>query len=175
MAYAMLGVAHRDIGERDLSVENLRRAYEFREGLSEDEKLTVQSFYFEWAVGDLEKARKSLDQEVQVHPRDWGPHNLLALIYDALGQYQKALAENLESLRLNPANPIDRANLVIRYRWANRFEDACKAADDAKTRGLDSAFLRRNLYSLFFAQNDTQGMAEEVEWATGRRALGIRC
>jgi serine/threonine protein kinase/tetratricopeptide (TPR) repeat protein len=172
MAYCMLGVAYRDIGEGDLAAENLRRAYELREGLSEDEKLTVQTFYFDWAVGDIEKARKSLDQEVQVHPQDWGPHNLLGGIYWALGQYQKNLAEKLESLRLNPDNPMERANLVLDYLFLNRFEDARKAADDAKTRGMDSAELRRNLYWLSFAQNDSKGMAEEVEWATGRPGIG---
>jgi eukaryotic-like serine/threonine-protein kinase len=168
----MLGVAYRNIGERDLSTENLRRAYELRETLSEEEKLSVQTFYFDWAVGDLEKARKSLDQEVQVHPRDWGPHNLLAGIYSALGQNQKALAENLESLRLNPANPMDRANLVLIYLFLNRFEDARKSADDARTGGLDSPELRMCLYLLSFAQNDSQGMVEEVEWAAGRPGVG---
>jgi Flp pilus assembly protein TadD len=131
MAYCMLGVAYRNVGEGDLATENLRRAYELREGLSEEEKLLVQIFYFDWAVGDLEKARKSLDQEVQVGfvaqkalaegPRNWGIHALLARIYQILGQYQKALAENLESLRLNPDNPNERANLVFRYLSLNRF------------------------------------------------------
>ena len=172
MAYCMLGVAYRNIGEGDLAFKNLRRAYELREGLSEEEKLTVQSFYFDWAVGDLEKAQKSLDQEVQVRPLEWGPHNLLSAIYADFGQYQKALAETLESLRLNPDNPIDRANLVLRSVFVNRFEDARKAADDAKTRGLDSARLRRNLYWLSFAQNDSQGMAEELEWSRGMLGIG---
>jgi Flp pilus assembly protein TadD len=35
MAYWMLGGAYHNIGEADLATENLRRAYEFREGLSE--------------------------------------------------------------------------------------------------------------------------------------------
>jgi serine/threonine protein kinase/Flp pilus assembly protein TadD len=172
MAYMMLGVAYRNIGERELATENLRRAYELREALSEEEKLSVQTFYFDWAVGDLEKARKSLDQEVQVHPRDWRPHNLLGGIYSALGQNQKALAENLESLRLNPANAMDRANLVLNYLFLNRFEDARKSADDAKMRGLDSPGLRVFRYLLSFAQNDSQGMAEEIDWATGRPGVG---
>jgi eukaryotic-like serine/threonine-protein kinase len=168
VAYNMLGVAYHNIGETALATENLRRAYELREGLSEEEKLWVEIFYFDWAVGDLEKARKSVDQAVQVDPQNWGPHNLLAGIYSELGQYQKALSENLESLRLNPANPGERVNQVYFYLFLNRFEDARKSAEEAIGKGLDSAMLRGLLYLLSFLQNDTQGMAKEVDWAVGK-------
>ena len=98
----------------------------------------------------------------------------MAYIYSRLGQHDKALAENLESLRLNPDNPIDRANLVFYYLLLNRFEDARKAAEDAKAKGLDSESLRELLYLVSFSQNDTPGMAKELEWASGRPGVEHR-
>jgi tetratricopeptide (TPR) repeat protein len=167
-AYEWLGIAYQDEQETGLAIQNLRRAYELRERTNEKERLHIEAFYYYWGVGDLERARSSLRAFDQKYPGDWGNHNQLAGIHRALGRNDEALAERLESLRLNPRNPLDRANLVDDYVRLNRFDEAVKSAEDAEAKGLDSPALRSSLYLLGFLKNDLTRMAREVAAASGK-------
>ena len=72
-------------------------AYELRERVSEREKLTIESFYYRFVTGDLEKARQSYELWAQSYPRDFVPPTNLCGINMILGQYDRALAEAREA------------------------------------------------------------------------------
>jgi tetratricopeptide (TPR) repeat protein len=57
MAYALLGLNFAYLGQTGLAAENIRKAYEMRERVSEREKFLIESNYYFLATGDLEKAR----------------------------------------------------------------------------------------------------------------------
>jgi eukaryotic-like serine/threonine-protein kinase len=173
-AYGLLSVCYSTLGERRLAAENMQKAYELREHVSEREKLLIETNYYDKVLGNLDKARKSYELAAQTYPREGLTHNALGVLYSKLGQYDKSLAEYLEFLLLNPAVPIARANLIRYYLLLNRFEEARKSADDALAKKLDSDRLRFNLYLLAFLQNDTAGMAEQVAWAVGKPGVEDR-
>ena len=100
-AYASLGVTYFNLGEHSLAAENLRRAYELRERVSERERFYIESLYFEHVTGDLEKARQVYELWAQTYPRDPVPPNNLGSMYGVLGQYDKDLVEGRETLRLD--------------------------------------------------------------------------
>jgi tetratricopeptide (TPR) repeat protein len=101
MAYAALGASYYNLGETRLGAENTKKAYELRERVSEREKFYIESHYYSIATGDLEKARRAYELWAQTYPRDWVPPDNLGGIYRILGQYDKRLAENRETLRLD--------------------------------------------------------------------------
>lgn len=66
MAYASLGTCYFNLGETTLASENLGKAYELRERVSEREKFYIESKYHLVVIGDLEKARQLYELWAQV-------------------------------------------------------------------------------------------------------------
>lgn len=63
---------------------------------------------------------------------------------------------------------VNHSNLAFSYLNLNRLDKAKATADVAQAKNLDSQSLRASLYQLAFLQNDAQGMANQVTWATGK-------
>jgi tetratricopeptide (TPR) repeat protein len=171
MAYASLGTSYDSLGETSLGAENTRKAYELRERVSEREKFYIESHFYNYVTGDLEKARQAYELWAQTYPRDLVPPYNLGVIYANLGQYDKMLAEYREALRLDPASGASHANLVSSYLNLNRLEEARATAEEAQAKKLDSPSLRFNLYWLAFLQNDAAGMDQKLAWSAGK--LGV--
>jgi predicted Ser/Thr protein kinase len=166
MAFASLGTSYNNLGETSLAAENIRKAYDLRDRVSEREKFYIESHYYQFVTGDLEKVRRAYELWAQTYPRDRVPPSNLTNIYGALGQYNKALAEAREAFRLNEASGA--ANLVNTFLQLNRLEEARATAEEAQAKKFDSPPLRFILYQLAFLQNDAAGMTQQVAWAADK-------
>jgi class 3 adenylate cyclase/Flp pilus assembly protein TadD len=167
MAYASLGQSYANLGETSSASENIKKAYELRERVSEREKFYIESHYYDFVTGDLEKARQVYELWAQTYPRDYVPANNLGAIYAELGHYDKALAETREALHLDVSGG-HYGNLVYSYLYLNRLEEARATAAEAQAKNFDFPYLRLLLYQLAFLQNDAAGMAQQVAWAAGK-------
>jgi len=167
MAYAMLGTSYYNIGEKKLSAENTYKAYGLRSRVSEWEKFYIESHYYQFATGDLEKARQAYELWAQIYPREQVPKTNLGVIYQSLGQHEKSLNEFREGLRLSPDGLIY-GDVVAEFVRLNRFNEAGAAAGEALSKNLDSLDLRIYLYLLAFLQNNPDSMAQQVSWASGK-------
>jgi serine/threonine protein kinase/tetratricopeptide (TPR) repeat protein len=167
MAYASLGVCYSVFGETNLSEQNTQKAYELRDRTSEREKFYIESHYYHFFAGNLEKARQAYDLWAQTYPRDFILRNNLGLIYGNLGQHDKSLAELREYMRLD-ASGLAYGNLVTSYLQLNRLDEARTTAEKAQKIKLDSPTLHFCLYQLAFLQKDTSGMAKEMAWSRGK-------
>jgi Tfp pilus assembly protein PilF len=141
IAHIVLGFAYSNIGETRLAAASVRKGYEVRDRASDWEKLEIEAAYYNVVTGDLDKARKSLELYAQTYPRVWSSHDLLAGIWSNLGQYDKAVAEYREALRLNPANGLDYADLIGSYLALNRFTEASATVKEASAKRFDSALV----------------------------------
>jgi eukaryotic-like serine/threonine-protein kinase len=170
MAYSSLGNAYWSLGESTLGTENVRKAYELRAQVSDRERFYIECNY-QWATGDLEKARLAYELWAQTYPRDFTPPRYLAAIYGSLGQYDRALTESRVALRLDPGSALSYLYLVDSYLSLSRLEEAGNTAAEAKAKKLDSPFMHLCLYELAFLRNDKAGMAQQVTWAAGKSAV----
>ena len=168
MAYFELGVKYGNLSEDALSSQNIQKAFDLRNRVSEYEKLAVEAAYYGGVIGDLEKSRQSYELLEQIYPRDDLAINQLGIIYSALGQYDKALPEMRELLRLYPESPLSYSNLAIVCLRLNRLEEARATLAEATKRNLNYPTLHRRLYFLAFLQNDASGMAQQLAWGTGK-------
>ena len=167
MSYAALGQSYLNLGEGRLATENTRKAYELREQVSEREQYYIETHYYDIVTGDLERARQVYQLWAQTYPRDFIRPRSMGLDYVQLGQFDKALVEELNSLRLKPdGRPY--ANLAGLYLDLGRLREARATADEALAKKLDSSDLHVFLYELAFLQNDAAGMAQELTWAAGK-------
>jgi serine/threonine protein kinase/tetratricopeptide (TPR) repeat protein len=167
-AYALLGISYAHLGESSLAAENMQKAFDLREHVSEREKLGLESAYYDVGLGDLEKAQHGFEVWEATYPRDPAPRDRLGAIYNAFGQYDKSLAEYQEALRLSKESGGEYANIVSAYRSLNRFDEARTTAKVAQSKNLDSPGLHNELYWLAFLQNDAAGMEQQIAWSTGK-------
>jgi len=168
MAYARLGTNYSGLGETARAAENARKAYELRERVSEREKFYIVSHYGQFVTGNLEATRKAYELWAQTYPRDDTPPTNLALIYGSLGDYDKALAANQQTLKLNPASGLSYSNLVAGYLNVNRLDEARATAQEAQAHNLDNPANHQILYSIDFLQHDAAGMEREAAVLMGK-------
>ncbi len=168
MAYALLGTSYSNLGERSRAAENLEKAYQLRERVTERERFYIDSYYQDLVLGDLDKASQEYQLWAQVYPRDERPVGNLGLIYGYLGQYEKGLPQALEASRLQPQSGLRYANLVQSYLHLDRLGEARSTAEQAQAKKLDSPYLCFYLYQLAFLQNDAAGMTQQVAWAAAK-------
>jgi len=167
-AYLHLGLDYFSLGQEGLAIENLTKAYELRDRASEREKYRISEVYHQDVTGDLQKAAEALELWKQSYPADLAAHNDLAIIDSALGQFDKALPEYQESLRLGPDYANIYANLASTYICLNRLVDAKKILEQAQALKLDNEWLHEQSYNLAFMNRDQEEMDRQVAWATGR-------
>jgi eukaryotic-like serine/threonine-protein kinase len=168
VAYTNLAISYANLGQTMRATENAKKAYRLRERVSEREKYRISAFYFQIATGEIEKANQVYELWAQNYPSDDVPHADLGNDYMVLGQWDRALKETQESLRLDPVGAVTYANAAWMYMALNRTEQARSSVEQALTRKLDSYFLRLALYEAAFLQSDLQTMQQQLAWATGR-------
>jgi len=167
-AYAALGISYSNLREPALASDNLRKAYELRGKVSQREKFQFSAYYFHLVTGDLEKANDTYELWAQVYPRDNVPWSNLGVTYGYLGQYDKAVVEIQQALRLNPASAVGYTNLVSHYSALNRLDDARAIYQQALSRKLENPYLHLNRYGVAFLQGDTAEMQQQLSWAMGK-------
>ena len=166
MAYASLGTSYSNLGETSVAAENIRKAYELRDRVSEREKFYIESHYYQFVTDDLEKARQVYELWAQTYPRELVPPNNLTYIYGALGQYEKALMEAREAFRLNQAGGY--GNLAISFLQLNHIEETRATVGEAQAKNFDSPPLHFIQYQVGFLQNDAAEMKRQVAWAADK-------
>ncbi len=170
IAYASLGSAY----EYDVDLKNryLMKAYELRNRVSPRERFRIESTYYGGVTGETEKSIRTYTEWIRNYPSDYFPHSSLATAYMVLGQYEKALVEVREFVRLRPDFGSYK-QLIYCYMGMNRLEDAKAALHEAEVlnevqAGNKAAPIRQMRYYLAFLQRDTTSMKEQDAWAMGR-------
>jgi len=168
MAYGRLGTSYSNINEAARAAENIRKANDLRERVSEREKLYIASHYEDFVTRNLEAARKIYELWAQTYPRDNVPPNNLAIIYGELGDFDKSIAANQQALKLDPGSGQSYANLATAYLQDNRLDEARATAREAQTRNLDSPVIHSIFYRIAFLEHDSPGMKREADAVMGK-------
>jgi eukaryotic-like serine/threonine-protein kinase len=166
MAYARLADAYIDLGQPSLALEYATKAYQLRDRASEKEKLAISASYF-GATGEIEKEAQTYQLWEATYPRDSHRTNL-ANDYVHMGQWDKALTEYQEAVRLPEQGSLGYADLAVTYINLNRLEEAKSTLDEALAHKLDGGFLRQIIYLLAFLQGDAARMEQQVAWGAGK-------
>jgi len=167
VAYASLGVVYSNLGQASLAAENIKKAYDLRDRVSEREKYRISALYYTNVSGELEQATQVYELWAKSYPQDKVPPGNLGVIYIELGQYDKALAATLEGQRLQ-TDAIGYSNLADCYLALNRLDDVQKTIEEAQKRNLASDFLHLAIYQLGFVKGDAAEMDRQAAWAAGK-------
>jgi tetratricopeptide (TPR) repeat protein len=168
MAHALMGTAYHNLGEKSLAAESTKKSFDLRERVSEREKYYIESHYHHYVTGNLEEVRKVYELWAQTYPRDLVPPANLGVVYQSLGQYDKALEEFRVALRIAPEDTLTYGNIVSTYVSMNKLQESQTTAQEAQAKKLDSTDLHLSLYEIGFLKHDALKLAEQVKWAAGR-------
>jgi len=165
IAYARMSGIYRDLNEVGRGAENARKAYDLREKVSERERFLIEANYYGYATGELEKAAQTYELWQQTYPRDDLPYMVLGCISGYLGNWEKALEEFREALRLEPNYAGNYLNLGIAYTTLNRLDEAEALYKQAEERKLENELLLQSRYWFAFLKGDAAQMAQWVSAA----------
>ena len=168
MAYAAVSDVYGDLNEAGRAAEYARRAYELRGKVSERERFAIESNYYEVAPGELEKGAQTDELWEETYPRDAGAYESLGFVSSTLGNWEKALEECRESLRLDPNDAANYALIGLAYTAVNRLDEAEAVFKQAEERKLESEFLLQYRYWLAFVKGDAAQMAQLLSAAMGK-------
>jgi tetratricopeptide (TPR) repeat protein len=171
MAHARLATCYNNTKEYEAARAAAAKAYEYRDRASEREKLFVEWSYFGAVTGQIDEAATALDVWKRTYPRDWEPHNLLAVRYTLTGPLDEAVKEASEAARLNPKEAKAHANLAIAFLGLNRFEEAKQVLQNAMSQGMETDNMHARLFHLAFIKGDAAGMQQQLDWAGKKSPL----
>ncbi len=168
MAYAMLGHAYGELGESDLSAENIRKAYELRDRVSDAERFMITASYDYRVTGNLERAQQTCESWARTYPRARDAHGLLAgMIYPVAGRYAMAVEEARKALEIDPDFSIGYDLLAFNYVNLDRLGDAENTLQRAAARRLEIPDFLERWYAIAFMKNDREGMERETALSRG--------
>ena len=171
-AYSLLGSVYGDLGEYEAASECYRKAYEFRDRLTDREKFHAVADYYGGVIGDLDKSNETYEIWQQYYPHDVIAHNDLAFNLEAMGQYERELSASVRANGIGPNYPEPYAHLMLSNIALNRFEDARKTYQEAERRNLDDyPYIHFTMYQLAFVLRDSAEMQRQVDWSKGKPGL----
>lgn len=168
IAYARLAACYNNTRQYELARAASSKAYEYRDRASEREKLYVEWNYFGAVTGEIDKAADALEVWKRTFPRDWEPHNLLAVRYTLTGPFEKGVEAASEAVRLNPREAKAHANLAIAFIGLNRFDEGKQVLQNALSQKMETDTMHFHLFHLAFVNNDANGMKEQLDWASSK-------
>ncbi len=168
LAYGRMASMHYNSRQYDLAAEASQKAFELRDRVSERERLYISAGYYDNVTGELEKYLETLELWKPTYPRDASPHNNLAVKYNELGLFDKALEEAREAIRLNPSSASGYSLLTGAFVGLNRFDEAKEIIGQALAKKLDTTPMRRLLYRIAFVQGDAATMQQQIDWLNGK-------
>jgi len=106
-----------------LAAENLKKAFDLRDGVGAKEKLIIEAHYYVIGQGDLLAGIKAFQLWADTYPHDWSPWLGMADSYTQLGQYGLSIAAGQHAVQLD-GTPVCYIVLARAYKNANRYAEA---------------------------------------------------
>ncbi len=160
MAYGALATIYHNLGESALAKENTAKAYQLRDRVTEAEKTTIESRYFMYVTGELEKAADAYEVSVHNYPHSASSLDQLGSLNGELGRYEQAVGSLHAALVLDPTRATIYANLAGDLLMLNRLEEADAVLAEAEKRKLRTDFLLQVRYWRAFLRADDAAMQQ---------------
>ena len=169
MAQFFLAAAYSNAGDMRQSNEYQTNAFRLVDRVSEFERLVISSRYYWLVSGELQKAIDTFRLLIANYPRYWGAHSELSFLYRSIGDYENAIEEGRDAVRLGPrAEPAYR-NLASAYIRSGRLPEAQAVLAAARQQHLDGSRLHYRLLEVGYIDGDRVTVEREAQWFTRRR------
>jgi eukaryotic-like serine/threonine-protein kinase len=161
-AYVQLSDVYDALGESELASEYAQKAFDNRAQASERERLLIMEMYYYATLGDTDRELSVYPVWQETYPREAAPWIDSSSAHDSLGDYERALQEGQQAIRLAPNVWTPYSNACTALLGLNRREEAGQLARRALGRGLDAPALHLLLYQIGFLENNEQDMRSQL-------------
>src|SRR5262245_34714192 len=169
LAYARLGTVFGNSGEDEQAKTYRRKAFDLRERVSQRERFYIESHYYISVTGELDKGVQSYELWKESYPRDGVPYNNLTVEYTSRGQFDKALENGLEALRLDPDDYHAYQAVAIAYLGLDRLAEAKAVLEASREKKIDGPPIHLYLRAIAFLEGNAAATQREVDWARGNK------
>ena len=164
MAHATLGVCYSNLTQRAAADSEISKAFDLKDRASERERLYISSHYYDIVARDVDQAIEVYQQFTQTYPRDTVPLDNLGLLYQGVGQEEKAVAVSSEATRMDPKDGYGYQNLADAYERLNRLDEGKAVAE--KYAELQPS-MHLTLLEIACIRGDEASERHEVEFGAG--------
>jgi serine/threonine protein kinase/Flp pilus assembly protein TadD len=172
LAYSALGGLYTDLlVEPGLGAENIKKAYELRDRVSESERFSISAGYYGIVTGEIEKSEQTLRSWAQAYPRNPQPHVILGYATGSQGKYDDEVKEELEAIRLSPDSATAYTNLMEGYIPLNRLDEAKRVYLQSLDRKLEGQYTHYDRYTVAFLEDDQEEMKRQVDAVNGKAGV----
>ena len=161
-AYVQMSAVYDALGESELASEFAQKAFDNRVQASERERLLIIEMYYYATVGDIDRELSVYPVWQQTYPREAGPWVDSSATHILLGDYDRALQEAQQAVRLAPNSYVPYSNGSTALLCQNRREEGEQLTRRALGRGLDAPALHLLLYQIGFLKNNEQEMRSQL-------------
>jgi serine/threonine protein kinase/Tfp pilus assembly protein PilF len=162
IGYLEIGEDYSGLGETGRASEYFTKAFQLREHASDRAKLAITAAYYLNATGELDKAARAFEEEIENYPGQCEGCVDLGIIYCAEGQFDKAIEITRRAQQLDPNRVPPYDNLASFYVASQRWNDAKQIIQDALAHKLDDPQLHSALYALAFLEHNSDSMAKDA-------------
>jgi tetratricopeptide (TPR) repeat protein len=160
LAFADLGAVYADLGQRDLSVQALSRAFQLRSTVDDRTRLFIAAMYNTLVTGDLQASIHNYKDWIAEYPNGSTPYLMLAELQVEAGNPAQAIVPAQRALDLDPANPQAYVVLARAQMHLDQFERVADTCHLAMERQLDGVEIHAFLLQTAFLRLDQTGVDE---------------
>ena len=168
MAWARLGVLKLNSGAVSDAETYFTRAWQLTNGVSEREKLYIDSHYYAGVVGDLNKGIETLQVATQEYPKQIDNFVNLGVLYLRSGEVQKADTATQRALAIQPDDAISLVNGINSAVLLNQPAVALSYMQQAQRLGLNGTSLLLSDLGYYSVLGDWDGAQKVLTAAAGR-------
>lgn len=158
MAYGAMATIYYNLGENDLARKNATKAYELKDRVTEAEKLAIESRYYLYVTGELEKALQVYEYAVENYPPAAGALNHLGSTAAKLGRFDQGVTSLRAALALDPTRATTYSNLASDLLALSRMDEATAILAEAGKRKFQTDDLLQVSYWRAFLRSDAAEM-----------------
>jgi tetratricopeptide (TPR) repeat protein len=168
MGYMGLSLAYSNAGDIARSNQFQSKAFALIDRLSEYERLFISARYYWRLTGESDRAIDAYRVLMRSYPRDWAAHSESNFLYNTMGEFEKAVEEGQEAIRLEPwAEPAYR-NLATAYIGLGRLREAKDVLAKARAQHFDGSRLHQRVLQLAYIESDQAAAEKEIQWYAGK-------
>jgi hypothetical protein len=171
MAYNRLGGVWYDTLKFNSAAENFRKAFALRQRVSQRERFYIESRYYHFVTGELEKTLSVYQQWEREFPRDSVSYTGAGMVHNALGEYEQSVPEFQAALQRNPSLAYNYTNLAEALLNLDRRQEVRAVLEEMNKRNLSSTDEYLTRYQLAFLEGDTAEMERQAEIASGKAEI----
>lgn len=166
-AYTALAVIYRNTLQWKLASEMIVKAYELRDTASENEKLRITYFYYNYVTGEIDKKIEALELWRKTYPSQLDAVASLSDLLQRVGQSEKAVAAAREGLQFELAPATIYGNLMESLLSVDRYSEVKEVCRDAYEKKFDNEYFHMHLFAVGFIESDPEAMTENLAWFSG--------